>query len=89
MSESSSDKNEAIQHRHKSWWGIEVGCLARVSGIGGKEWKGELVIVLEEVFCPVPGFGPKYKVLGKKGTIVLPYYALFLKEKVDENDGNK
>lgn len=89
MLEDSSDKNETIQHRHKSWWGIEVGCLARVSAIGGREWKDELVVVLEEVFCPPNGFGPRYRVLGKKGTIVLPYYALFLKDGLDKCDGNK
>lgn len=58
------------------WWGIEVGSLARVLPLGGPDWSGELVLILSEGVRGGKDLGPRYQVMGRKGTIVLPYYAL-------------
>lgn len=57
------------------WWGVEIGCLARVLPLGGEEWRGELVIVLAQI-DEKDSLKPTYKVVGKKGVNVFPYYAL-------------
>ncbi len=57
------------------WWGIEVGCLARVLPLGGPHWSGEIVLILSEEE-PKRKQGPRFKVIGRKGTTILPYYAL-------------
>lgn len=57
-------------------WGIQVGCLARVLPLGGLMWSGELVVVLGEEPPGGARIGPRYRVAGRKGITVLPYYAL-------------
>jgi len=58
------------------WWGIQVGCLARVLPLGGLEWSGEIVVVLGEEPSNGGRVGPRYRVSGRKGITVLPYYTL-------------
>lgn len=58
------------------FWPVEVGCLARVLPLSGLDWGGELVLVLEEAL-PVGGkLNPRYRVVGRLGTAVIPYFAL-------------
>lgn len=58
------------------WWGVEIGCLARVLPLGGPDWVNEIVLILGEESQGTDELGPRYRVIGRKGTIVLPYYAL-------------
>ena len=55
------------------WLPINVGCLAKVLPLGGPTWMNELVIVLQEI-DDVPK--KSYRVVGRFGETVLPYYAL-------------
>jgi hypothetical protein len=65
--------------RPTAWWGIEIGCLARVLPLAGPEWCNELVIILHEE-ARSPRGAQQYRVIGRKGTIILPYYALSVEE---------
>ena len=56
------------------WLPVETGCLARVLPIGGPLWMNELVVVLEEV--NFSGTKSAYRVAGRLGETILPYYAL-------------
>jgi len=59
-----------------AWWGVEAGSLARVLPLGGQEWSGELVLILEEILPTKDSKAMRYKVIGRKGATTLPYYAL-------------
>lgn len=55
------------------WLPVDVGCLAKVLPLGGPTWMNELVIVLQEI-DDIPK--KSYRVAGRFGETVLPYYAL-------------
>lgn len=62
------------------YWPIHNGCLARVLRLSGLDWGGELVMVLDRVPPEGSKVHPRYRVVGRLGTTVLPYYALHAEE---------
>ncbi|NBV84648.1 hypothetical protein EBR57_11140 [bacterium] len=63
--------------RPTTWLPIEIGCLAKVLPLGGPIWMNELVVIIEAI--NYAGSKPSYKVMGRLGYTVLPYYALEIK----------
>ena len=64
----------------KAWWqdSLQVGCLCRVLPLGGPEWVGKLVLIIEVIEA---GAGGRliYRICDGVGfTTTLPYYALEL-----------
>lgn len=78
--ESSSIVEAPDWARPTVWWGIEIGCLARALPLAGPEWCNELVVILYEEPRAQGKMGPRYRVAGRKGTTILPYYALSVEE---------
>lgn len=70
------DKNVSAPNWTKPmrWTYIDVGCLAKVSPLGGSLWMNELVIVIEAV--PTIGAVQLYRVFGRHGETIFPYYVL-------------
>lgn len=60
--------------RPTKWLPLAVGSLARVLPLGGPTWMNELVIILEIVKGDVST--PLYRVYGRHGEAVFPYYSL-------------
>lgn len=56
------------------WMPIEKGCLAKILPIGGPTWMNELVVILEVI--EVNNSKPVYRVIGRYGESIFPYYAL-------------
>lgn len=56
------------------WLPVEIGCLARILPLGGPVWMNELVLVIE--IMKDCGSTQLYKVYGRHGEAVFPYYAL-------------